>query len=75
MAAGEFVDRGDRESYPGCASEIAPPLAGGAAYSWDAVAQYCMGAGASGLSGVIIEGKLLCSGSASTLNDWLFPPE
>lgn len=69
-----FEERDERRLYPSCVSKIKQPLDVSAAYSWKDVCAYCMGGSGSGLSGSIVNGWLICSGDASSLNAWVVTP-
>jgi len=71
---GLFELRDDTKLYPSCVSKICQPLDVSSEFSWPEVVEHCLGADASGLSGAIVNGWLLCDGSHTALNQWIVTP-
>lgn len=71
---GDFRLRDTRKLYPSAISEMQKPVPGGSIHTWEQIVAHCLGAGASGLSGGIVNGKLICSGDWEDLNTWMYGP-
>lgn len=62
--------RTDRSDYPGCECVLQKPVPGGYNATWEECCLWAMGAEASGHSGVLVGGILLCSCTAAEMTTY-----
>lgn len=64
------VTRTNRDEYPSCQCVLIPPVPGGWMYTYEMCVKWGQGGSGSGHSGVLKEGRFLCSCTAAQMNTY-----
>lgn len=71
---GLFVERKNLKLYPHAITELQKPVHVSFIEDWRTCVFHCLGGGGSGLSGAVVNGKLITTGTVADLNTWAQGP-